>query len=128
MPFQVHINDVVQSSTKPYEKAIREIMDSMKQLQRIGTYSEYAPSFDLSMSLTRKHVGTALGEIWYYCANNDLPPLNMLVVREDTGLPGTGIISWYEDTFGTMSCYEEFCSWNGKLSELMLQRKVIVIV
>ena len=32
-----------------------------------------------------------LGHIAYYCNDNDLPPLTVLVVNEKTGLPGSGI-------------------------------------
>ena len=33
-----------------------------------------------------------LDHIMRYCINNDLPPLTVLVVRQDTGLPGEGLI------------------------------------
>ncbi len=32
-----------------------------------------------------------LGHIMYYCQENDLPPLTILVVNKDTGLPGEGL-------------------------------------
>jgi hypothetical protein len=32
-----------------------------------------------------------LGHIMYYCQQNDLPPLTILVVNQDTGLPGEGL-------------------------------------
>jgi hypothetical protein len=32
-----------------------------------------------------------LGCIMYYCQQNDLPPLTVLVVKQDTGLPGDGL-------------------------------------
>ncbi|WP_373740932.1 hypothetical protein [Neisseria sp.] len=32
-----------------------------------------------------------LGHIAFYCVENGLPPLNVLVVNETTGLPGDGI-------------------------------------
>jgi len=33
-----------------------------------------------------------LGHIMHYCIQNDLPPLTVLVVNQDTGLPGEGLI------------------------------------
>jgi putative restriction endonuclease len=33
-----------------------------------------------------------LGHIMFYCQQNDLPPLTVLVVNQDTGLPGEGLI------------------------------------
>lgn len=32
-----------------------------------------------------------LGHIMYYCRENKLPPLTVLVVNQDTGLPGDGL-------------------------------------
>jgi putative restriction endonuclease len=32
-----------------------------------------------------------LGHIMYYCQQNKLPPLTILVVNQDTGLPGEGL-------------------------------------
>ena len=34
-----------------------------------------------------------LGHIMYWCAENELPPLTSLVVKQDTGLPGDGLTS-----------------------------------
>lgn len=32
-----------------------------------------------------------LGHVMFYCAQNNLPPLTVLVVNQDTGLPGEGL-------------------------------------
>ena len=32
-----------------------------------------------------------LGHIMYYCQQNELPPLTILVVNQDTGVPGEGL-------------------------------------
>lgn len=32
-----------------------------------------------------------LGHIMFYCQQNDLPPLTVIVVNQDTGLPGEGL-------------------------------------
>ncbi|TIP82407.1 MAG: hypothetical protein E5X60_33640 [Mesorhizobium sp.] len=34
---------------------------------------------------------TQLGHIMHWCADNDLPPLTVLVVNAKTGLPGAGL-------------------------------------
>ena len=34
-----------------------------------------------------------LGHIMFWCAENELPPLTSLVVKQDTGLPGDGLTS-----------------------------------
>ena len=36
-------------------------------------------------------IGGFLGPIMYYCAENELPPLTVLVVNRDTGMPGEGL-------------------------------------
>ena len=33
-----------------------------------------------------------LGHVMFYCQQNELPPLTVLVVNQDTGLPGEGLI------------------------------------
>ena len=36
-------------------------------------------------------IGDFLGPIMFYCERNELPPLTVLVVKKETGLPGTGL-------------------------------------
>ena len=36
-------------------------------------------------------MGQFVGPIMYYCQENQLPPLTVLVVNKDTGLPGEGL-------------------------------------
>ena len=36
-------------------------------------------------------VGNMLGPIMYYCQDKGLPPLTVLVVAKDTGVPGEGL-------------------------------------
>jgi hypothetical protein len=44
-----------------------------------------------SMTGVARHgVGTFLGPIQTYCERNGLPPLTSLVIKEETGMPGTG--------------------------------------
>jgi hypothetical protein len=38
-------------------------------------------------------MGDRLGPVMFYCEKHDLPPLTVLVVKQDTGLPGTGLTS-----------------------------------
>jgi hypothetical protein len=37
-------------------------------------------------------LATPLGHITHYCQQNGLPPLTVLVVNQETGLPGEGLI------------------------------------
>ena len=41
-------------------------------------------------------IGQMLGPIMYYCQDNGLPPLTVLVVNKDTGLPGEGLTTLEE--------------------------------
>jgi len=36
-------------------------------------------------------IGSFLGPIMWYCENNEYPPLTVLVVNQETGLPGEGL-------------------------------------
>ena len=36
-------------------------------------------------------IGQFLGPIMYYCEQNELPPLTVLVVNQEIGLPGAGL-------------------------------------
>jgi len=36
-------------------------------------------------------MGSQLGPIMYYCEDNNFPPLTVLVVNQETGLPGDGL-------------------------------------
>ena len=49
---------------------------------------------DIAKILGMKGAGVMaqfLGPIMWYCENNDLPPLTVLVVNQETGLPGEGL-------------------------------------
>ncbi len=41
-----------------------------------------------------------LGPIFWYCIEHKLPWLTVLVVREETGLPGTGFMNAAKEKFG----------------------------
>lgn len=49
-----------------------------------------------------------LGHIMYWCVQENLPPLTVLIVNQDTGLPGDGLTSaddlhrQREEVFGTL--------------------------
>ncbi len=45
------------------------------------------------IGVPRQGLGQLLEPIQSYCLLKKLPPLTILVVREDTGLPGTGFIA-----------------------------------
>jgi hypothetical protein len=50
-------------------------------------------SYSLVARLTgidTRGLGKTLGPIQAYCKRHNLPPLTSIVVKEDTGLPGTG--------------------------------------
>ena len=50
---------------------------------------------DIAKILGMKGAGVMaqfLGPIMWYCENNDLPPLTVLVVNQETGLPGKGYL------------------------------------
>lgn len=46
---------------------------------------------DELMGYGSAHLGPILDYILKYCQANDLPPLTVLVVNKDTGLPGSGM-------------------------------------
>jgi hypothetical protein len=53
-------------------------------------------TYDLLAKLTgvpRQGLGRLLEPIQSYCLLNELPPLTILVVRQDSGLPGQGFIA-----------------------------------
>jgi hypothetical protein len=45
------------------------------------------------VGVPRQGLGKVLEPIQSYCLLNKLPPLTILVVSEDTGLPGTGFVA-----------------------------------
>ena len=53
-------------------------------------------------------MGRFLGPIMRYCEENDLPPLTVLVVNQNSGLPGPGL----ETTFDIDSDRERVFKWD----------------
>ena len=48
-----------------------------------------------------------LGHVYFYCKQNGLPPLTVLVVNQDSGLPGEGV-EWIEPD----RCREQVFAFN----------------
>ncbi len=55
---------------------------------QILTYGMVADILGYEGAGTLAHI---LGHIMFYCQQNELPPLTILVVNQDTGLPGEGL-------------------------------------
>ena len=53
------------------------------------TYGQLADLLGFGGALSPANI---LGRITYYCIQNSLPQLTVLVVNQDTGLPGKGLI------------------------------------
>ena len=52
------------------------------------TYGQLAKLLGFQGAGTLAHM---LGHIYFWCQQNDLPPLTVLVVNQDSGLPGEGV-------------------------------------
>jgi alkylated DNA nucleotide flippase Atl1 len=58
-------------------------------------------------------LGALLDPIHSYCLNNNLPPLTVLVVQRETGLPGPGFTSTTLDSFGQAQSQVFAFDWLG---------------
>ena len=56
--------------------------------RRTYTYGELASALGMGGAGV---MGKFIGPIMFYCQQNQLPPLTVLVVNQDTGLPGEGL-------------------------------------
>ena len=56
--------------------------------RRTYTYGDLADALGMGGAGV---MGDFLGPIMYYCRDQQLPPLTVLVVKKDTGLPGKGL-------------------------------------
>jgi len=57
--------------------------------RQMVTYGMLAKMLGYEGAGTLAHI---LGHIMHYCHENQLPPLTVLVVNQDTGLPGEGLV------------------------------------
>lgn len=67
---------------------IWQILVGMAHMRRTTTYKELAALLGYGGAGV---LGRQLGHIMFFCAQNNLPPLTVLVVNSDTGLPGEGL-------------------------------------
>jgi alkylated DNA nucleotide flippase Atl1 len=67
---------------------IWQILTGMAYNRQTTTYGEIA---DILGYEGAGVLGRQLGHIMFFCAQNKLPPLTVLVVNGDTGLPGEGL-------------------------------------
>ncbi len=73
-----------------YQRALQiwSLLVCAARERRTYTYGEIADVLGMGGAGV---IGQFLGPIMYYCVQNDLPPLTVLVVNQDTGLPGDGL-------------------------------------
>lgn len=67
---------------------IWQILTGMAYNRQTATYREIADILDYEGAGV---LGRQLGHIMFFCAQNKLPALTVLVVNSDTGLPGEGL-------------------------------------
>lgn len=73
------------------------------------TYSDLAPL----IRTNPLSVGKGLGPILFYCLENKLPPLTVLVVGKTSGVPGTGFIAWDIDNLDEAYAHVYGFNWNS---------------
>ena len=56
------------------------------------TYGDLAEMAGYADRRAGRVIGRQLGVIGEFCLQNDLPALNSIVVRADSGVPGTGVV------------------------------------
>ena len=56
------------------------------------TYGELAAKMGYEDSRAGYTLSRQLGIVGTYCKLNDLPPLNTIVVNQETGVPGEGVV------------------------------------
>lgn len=56
------------------------------------TYGDLAEKAGYADRRAGRLIGRQLGVIGEFCLQNDLPALNSIVVRADSGVPGTGVV------------------------------------
>jgi hypothetical protein len=137
MAYVLKISSVLKETDPTHARLITIILEKMNQFSKSGfrhtdgklkSYQDYAPHLDFGMQYTRTMIGNALGELWGYCRDEDIPWLNLLVVRKDTQLPGDGVSDWYIGKFGTLTGFETFCQNSNLTAEAMLLNGCISIV
>jgi hypothetical protein len=109
MALTLRISDIVKKSKTNQGKLLSIILQNMKKFKCRKAYSEYAPHLDFASPASRQAISSALYSLWYYCVEEEIPLLNMLVVLKEKGLPSTGIESWYKKKFNTLQKYDEYC-------------------
>lgn len=67
---------------------IWQVLTGMAHTRRTTTYKELAGILGYKGAGV---LGRQLGHIMFFCHQNELPPLTVLVVNSDTGLPGEGL-------------------------------------
>lgn len=125
---KISISSVVAESDPDNRKTLKAILMHMKNKKQRDSYTNYAPHLDFSSPRARTAVGEALGDLWAYCYENELPLLNLLVVSKNLELPGHGIEKWYKEKYGSLKDYDVYCDLNARIAELLLGNGNLVLV
>ena len=135
MTFVISIKDVIQEYPDN-SRILEQVLNNMAEFQKTGfrlesgdlkSYKYYA-QLDFGIASSRTAIGNALGDLWRFCYDNEIPLLNLLVVRQDNQLPGDGIYNWYIEHYNTLKDYDKYCKIHASLAELMLTNGCIQII
>jgi hypothetical protein len=127
MALTLGINSIVLESKTKQVKLLTTLLLNMKSFKERRPYSEYVPYLDFGNQASRKAIGSALYDLWDYCLKMEIPLLNMLVVLKGSGLPSTGIETWYYDKFNTLNKYDEYCHLHAEMAEFVLKNEIIIL-
>ena len=83
----------MQGRKKTYKLAVKiwGLLACAARGRRSYTYNGLAKAFGMTASTDPLNMRKFLEPIMHYCNQNDLPPLTVLVVSQETGLPGEGL-------------------------------------
>lgn len=112
MTIQLKIADVVAECLKLEPKGnqnlIRTFLAAIQQVQDRGFYTDlFQQTFHSQKS--RNLLSWSLLGVWEYCDKNGYPYFNFMAIAKDTGYPSDGVMGWYEQKFGTLKGYYQYC-------------------
>lgn len=67
-------------------------VDNKSRRNKTISYGELAIAMGRESVQAGHFLGRQLGIIGHYCVENELPPLNVIVINQETGTPGNGVV------------------------------------
>ncbi|MCX6123842.1 MAG: hypothetical protein NTV34_03720 [Proteobacteria bacterium] len=119
------IDQIIKTSHVRHPEMLRSILETIKKHKRRAPYSTFMAGHDLGNDDVRQTLYETLVDLRKYTNKWALPAFHLFLVREDTKLPGPGVLALFRKIYGKDAHFDAWAEHQIKFAEFTLQSGLI---